>query len=147
MLIFFRKFSFISEGLLKTEGGQVIKKVDVSVKKVIANESVTPLSRSSNFFYVRNSRTFSERPCIALLFTHAFLAFLFLFFHDYELFQMVSDYDKPLMKVKTDKCIINKWTGLFLYHYCVRGTRTQPVICVGYSVRHWVSCAIKSAFP
>ena len=25
--------------------------------------------------------------------------------------------------------------------YCVRGTRTQPLICVGY-VHYWVSCAI-----
>ena len=27
--------------------------------------------------------------------------------------------------------------------YCVRGTRTQPLICVGCSVHYWVSCAIK----
>ena len=26
--------------------------------------------------------------------------------------------------------------------YCVRGTRTQPLICVGCSVFYWVSCAI-----
>ena len=25
---------------------------------------------------------------------------------------------------------------------CVRGTRTQPLICVGSSVHYWVSCAI-----
>ena len=25
---------------------------------------------------------------------------------------------------------------------CVRGTRTQPLICVGYSVHCWVSCTI-----
>ena len=25
---------------------------------------------------------------------------------------------------------------------CVRGTRTQPLICVGYSVHYWMSCAI-----
>ena len=25
---------------------------------------------------------------------------------------------------------------------CVRGTRTQPLICVGCSVHYWVSCAI-----
>ena len=30
----------------------------------------------------------------------------------------------------------------FLLLYCVRGTRTQPLICVGYSVHYWVSCAI-----
>ena len=27
-------------------------------------------------------------------------------------------------------------------YYCVRGTRTQPLICVGYSVHYWVSCAV-----
>ena len=26
---------------------------------------------------------------------------------------------------------------------CVRGTRTQPLICVGCSVHYWISCAIK----
>ena len=26
--------------------------------------------------------------------------------------------------------------------YCVRGTRKQPLICVGCSVNYWVSCAI-----
>ena len=26
--------------------------------------------------------------------------------------------------------------------HCVRGTRTQPLICVGCSVYYWVSCAI-----
>ena len=26
--------------------------------------------------------------------------------------------------------------------YCVRVTRTQPLICVGCSVHYWVSCAI-----
>ena len=31
----------------------------------------------------------------------------------------------------------------FLWHiYCVRDTRTQPLICVGCSVHYWVSCAI-----
>ena len=25
---------------------------------------------------------------------------------------------------------------------CVRGTRTQPLICVGCSVQYWMSCAI-----
>ena len=25
---------------------------------------------------------------------------------------------------------------------CVRGTRTQPLICVGCSVHYWVSCGI-----
>ena len=29
-----------------------------------------------------------------------------------------------------------------LRNYCVRGTRTQPLICVGCSVHYWVSCAI-----
>ena len=27
-------------------------------------------------------------------------------------------------------------------NYCVRGTRTQPLICVGFSVHFWVSCAV-----
>ena len=27
-------------------------------------------------------------------------------------------------------------------HNCVRGTRTQPLICVGCSVHYWVTCAI-----
>ena len=27
-------------------------------------------------------------------------------------------------------------------YYCVPGTRTQPLICVGCSVPYWVSCAI-----
>ena len=26
--------------------------------------------------------------------------------------------------------------------YCVRGTRTQPLICVGYSGHYWVTCAV-----
>ena len=30
----------------------------------------------------------------------------------------------------------------YYYHYCVRGMRTQPLICVGCSVHYWVSCAI-----
>ena len=29
-----------------------------------------------------------------------------------------------------------------LENNCVRGTRTQPLICVGSSVHYWVSCAI-----
>ena len=29
-----------------------------------------------------------------------------------------------------------------VWHICVRGTRTQPLICVGCSVHYWVSCAI-----
>ena len=33
------------------------------------------------------------------------------------------------------------YSGFFLIH-CVRGTRTQPLICVGCSVHYWVSCAI-----
>jgi len=28
------------------------------------------------------------------------------------------------------------------FDYCVRGTRTQPLICVGCSVHYWMSCAI-----
>ena len=27
-------------------------------------------------------------------------------------------------------------------YYCVPGTRTQPLICVGCSVPYWVSCAV-----
>ena len=27
-------------------------------------------------------------------------------------------------------------------NYCVRGTRTQPLICVWFSVQYWMSCAI-----
>ena len=27
---------------------------------------------------------------------------------------------------------------------CVGGTRTQPLICVGFSVHYWVSCAINN---
>ena len=30
----------------------------------------------------------------------------------------------------------------YYYHYCVRGMRTQPLICVECSVHYWVSCAI-----
>ena len=30
----------------------------------------------------------------------------------------------------------------YVLFYCVRGTRTQPLICVGCSVHCWVSCAI-----
>ena len=29
-----------------------------------------------------------------------------------------------------------------LSNYCVRGTRTQPLICVGCYVHYWVTCAI-----
>ena len=29
-----------------------------------------------------------------------------------------------------------------LIHYCVRGTRTQLLICVGCSVHYRVSCAV-----
>ena len=28
------------------------------------------------------------------------------------------------------------------FGYCVRGTRTQPLICLGCSVHYWVTCAI-----
>ena len=31
---------------------------------------------------------------------------------------------------------------LVIHHFCLRGTRTQPLICVGCSVHYWVSCAI-----
>ena len=37
-------------------------------------------------------------------------------------------------------CILNYHITTLLY--CVRGTRTQPLICVGCSVHYWVSCAI-----
>ena len=30
--------------------------------------------------------------------------------------------------------------------YCVQGTRTQPLICVGWSVHYWVACAINKVF-
>ena len=29
-----------------------------------------------------------------------------------------------------------------VFNHCVRGSRTQPLICVGCSVHYWVSCAI-----
>ena len=32
--------------------------------------------------------------------------------------------------------------SLRFHIFCVRGTRTQPLICVGFSVHYWVSCAI-----
>ena len=31
---------------------------------------------------------------------------------------------------------------MVIKHHCVRGTRTQPLICVGCFVHYWVSCAI-----
>ena len=31
---------------------------------------------------------------------------------------------------------------LHFNYICVGGTRTQPLICVGCSVHHWVSCTI-----
>ena len=34
------------------------------------------------------------------------------------------------------------WFVCFLFFYCIRGTRTQPLICVGCSVHYWASCAI-----
>ena len=47
---------------------------------------------------------------------------------------------------KVQECMLNK---LFYLCYlsvqwfsCVRGTRTQPLICVGCSVHYWASCAI-----
>ena len=33
-------------------------------------------------------------------------------------------------------------TRVLAHSSCVRGTRTQPLICVGCSVHYWVSCAI-----
>ena len=30
----------------------------------------------------------------------------------------------------------------YAFYYCVRGTRTQPLICVGCSVHYWVPYAI-----
>ena len=39
-------------------------------------------------------------------------------------------------------CVVHGPTyGRFMV-FCVRGTWTQPVICVGCSVHYWVSCAI-----
>ena len=38
---------------------------------------------------------------------------------------------------------MNSWiTNHSKYYYCVRGTRTQPLIFVGCSVHYWVSCEI-----
>jgi len=37
-------------------------------------------------------------------------------------------------------CILNYHIRTLLY--CVRDTKTQPLICVGCSVHYWVSCAI-----
>ena len=31
---------------------------------------------------------------------------------------------------------------MIINDYCVQGTRTQPLICVGWSVHYWVTCAI-----
>ena len=31
---------------------------------------------------------------------------------------------------------------MVIKNHCVRGTRTQPLICVGCFVHYWVSCAI-----
>ena len=31
---------------------------------------------------------------------------------------------------------------MIINDYCVRGTRTQPLICVGWSVHYWVTCTI-----
>ena len=36
--------------------------------------------------------------------------------------------------------------GIQFHYYCVRGTRMQPLICVGCSVHYWVSCAINKVF-
>ena len=40
------------------------------------------------------------------------------------------------------KSVMHVQSFLLLIAYCVRGTRTQPLICVGCSVHYWVSCAI-----
>ena len=79
----------------------------VSVKEVIANGRVTSVSRSSNVFNVRNPRTFLERLYIAILFRHAFLASLFLFFMTVTCFKWFP-ITVSLMKIKTAKCIIKK---------------------------------------
>ena len=43
--------------------------------------------------------------------------------------------------------IICKYQFLISFpSFCVRGTRTQPLICVGCAVHHWVSCAINRVF-
>ena len=39
-------------------------------------------------------------------------------------------------------CLKWFWDDFYGNYNCVRGTRTQPLICVGYSVHYWVSCAI-----
>ena len=38
-------------------------------------------------------------------------------------------------------CIAGFFLSSFLFN-CVRGTRTEPLICVGCFVHNWVSCAI-----
>ena len=72
---------------------------------MIANDRVTYISRSSNAFNVRNPRTFLERLFIAILFRHAFLAFLCLFFMTVNCFKWFP-ITISLMKIKTAKCII-----------------------------------------
>ena len=43
--------------------------------------------------------------------------------------------------------IICKYQFLISFpSFCVRGTRTQPLIYVGCAVHHWVSCAINKGF-
>ena len=47
---------------------------------------------------------------------------------------------------KVQECMLNKLFYLcnisVQWFSCVRGTRTQPLICVGCSVLYWVFCAI-----
>jgi len=50
-----------------------------------------------------------------------------------------------LVKNYGDKRVTMKATEVCVYiirSNCVRGTRKQPLICVGCSVHYWVSCAI-----
>ena len=40
------------------------------------------------------------------------------------------------------QCVTSEEKVRHLTVHCVRGTRTQPLICVGCAVHYWVSCAI-----
>ena len=44
--------------------------------------------------------------------------------------------------ITMSSCLWFHQFDLLHYFYCVRGTRTQPLICVGCSVHYWVSSAI-----
>ena len=48
-----------------------------------------------------------------------------------------GDIDPKINKFSVKSKRVN-WAS----NYCVRGTRTQPLICVGCSVHYWVPCAI-----